>query len=936
MAGIRYHNFDLMIIALPTPGQYQAHVINAPGGEAVEEFMLPYSDEELEDLLYFVGSRGRSYRLVDRIAHLTPEEVGRQLYAAVFTKGIEKSLDRSLAKKKGSKQGLRIRLRLMKAPKLIGLPWEYLYTDAYGFLAHSNRTPLVRHWDSAAAANRTPTITPPLKFLVVIANPKEQSYSRLNVQMEWQRLNRAFAKLIDEGRVRLTLLEEATYPALQAALQANTYHVFHFIGHGIFNLKTGEGELLFENDQKQGYSFRGRFLTTLLRDQVSLQLVVLNACEGARTSIGDPFAGVAQQLVRAGVPAVLAMQHVISDTAAIILADVFYDVIAKGHSVEFALSEARKALYLGDHEVAWGTPVLYVRSIQGELLRVRSPKTGDTSAIRSPKLAGNTTKPTTRLGKAPDQDQPLLSPIQAAIDDELPRLEALHRTDIPQFIDRVIELKTATDHPWNLESTYQQFIVRAGHLLSPPLQSFVLLCQLEREYGQHKELFRQEASKQLSRAATVAALEWAIIDNQYEAELRTRAFNLIGLLPATLDLSSIYDCLRGELWAPMLLAWPTFTAMRSWPTLLTITGICKEQPNPFIFEHAETDYLLLAAMDPDSPLMRGLNLFSMRRTNLIRRRIYRNLLQSQPTLAIGSDGSGKTGAALLTAYDLLLKGAESAQALPIYCPLILHGASLHDQVHAFAVNQARTVAAFLAADPGRFFASSDSQQDAMAQLLAFSYGSGYGLDTALYQSRVDHIEALTPLIQQLRLYISRFQEGATEIQFAKGADFVQLLATAVPASARRVYALIDIQDSGPTGDYQSALAALTAQVDQLQQVGYVTKCFIRPALAALSDPLREHFAETIDLSWSDDELRTLLENRILIINDTQGGSLQTLVAADHTTIQDLTAQIIRQSDGRPGRLLTIGRRLVQKCIEEDGRLSARTVAEIVREMDQTP
>jgi hypothetical protein len=60
-----------------------------------------------------------------------------------------------------------------------------------------------------------------------------------------------------------------------------------------------------------------------------LRLVALNACEGARLSPTDPFAGVAGTLVSLGLPAALAMQFEITDSAAILLAKEFVTTQAR-------------------------------------------------------------------------------------------------------------------------------------------------------------------------------------------------------------------------------------------------------------------------------------------------------------------------------------------------------------------------------------------------------------------------------------------------------------------------------------------------------------------------------------------------------------------------------------------------------------------------------
>lgn len=75
----------------------------------------------------------------------------------------------------------------------------------------------------------------------------------------------------------------------------------------------------------------------------------------------------AQQLVRQGIPAVIAMQNEITDDAAIQLAHEFYDALIAGYPVDGALAEARKALFAAGNDIEWGTPVLYLRATDGRL-----------------------------------------------------------------------------------------------------------------------------------------------------------------------------------------------------------------------------------------------------------------------------------------------------------------------------------------------------------------------------------------------------------------------------------------------------------------------------------------------------------------------------------------------------------------------------------------
>jgi formylglycine-generating enzyme required for sulfatase activity len=159
--------------------------------------------------------------------------------------------------------------------------------------------------------------------------------------------------------IKAERVDVATLTNLQQKLRRNQYHIIHFIGHGAFDAANQDGVLVFEDENELGVSVSGEYLGTLLHDHKSLQLVILNACEGARTSNGDPFAGVAHSLVQQGVPAVIAMQFPITDQAAITFSQEFYRALADRYPVDAALSEARKAIFAQGNDVEWGTPVLF-------------------------------------------------------------------------------------------------------------------------------------------------------------------------------------------------------------------------------------------------------------------------------------------------------------------------------------------------------------------------------------------------------------------------------------------------------------------------------------------------------------------------------------------------------------------------------------------------
>ena len=86
--------------------------------------------------------------------------------------------------------------------------------------------------------------------------------------------------------------------------------------------------------------------------------------------VDDAFGGLAAALIAAGVPAVIANQFPISDTPAIEFAETFYTHIVGGAPVDAAVTAGRKRLFRVQNS-EWATPVLYMRSRSGMVLRMQ-------------------------------------------------------------------------------------------------------------------------------------------------------------------------------------------------------------------------------------------------------------------------------------------------------------------------------------------------------------------------------------------------------------------------------------------------------------------------------------------------------------------------------------------------------------------------------------
>ncbi len=350
-----YLDFD---IALTHEGQgYTAHVLDSPAGQASTPFTLPFGAADLARFMVAVGPpRVTSRRLVPAESRVVDvREYGRRLADALLAGDVGRAFRDSLATATAQGRDLRLRLRLDAVPDLDPVPWEYLYDKGLErFVALSQETPVVRLLD---ALDRPPVVTvePPLRVLVMVSSPSD--LEPLAVDREKQLLRATTGDLVAAGLLEVVIVEDATLTALQRVL-LDDYHVFHFIGHGGFDEQAQEGVLVLEHDDGTAHRVSGARLGTLLHDARTLQLAVLNACEGARTSGRDAFSGVGQALVRQGLPAVVAMQTEISDRAALVFSHEFYWFLTRGLGIDAAMCEVRKAMAVSDEAAEWGTAVL--------------------------------------------------------------------------------------------------------------------------------------------------------------------------------------------------------------------------------------------------------------------------------------------------------------------------------------------------------------------------------------------------------------------------------------------------------------------------------------------------------------------------------------------------------------------------------------------------
>ena len=365
-----FHEFELELNPVNNAGYLL--VVRSPAGETRQSLALPFAVAELATWRQRLeASRARS---VDSTRHLgwqspatddspQAQQFGAALFNAVFTGNVLSLFDASRALARQDDSGLRIRLRIL-APQLANLPWELLFDPRQGeFLCLSQQTPLVRSVESMQPIE-TLIVTPPLRILGMAASPLD--LQPLDVAHEKELLQGAVAKM--NGQIELVWTSGGSWRDLQGSLQQGPWHIFHFIGHGLFDDAAAEGALVLTDAQGRADLRNTLEVSRLVADHSALRLAVLNACEGAQTGTQALYASIAEHLVRRGLPAVLAMQYTITDAAAVEFTRSFYGALANELPVDAACAEARKAMSLAAPDSwEWATPVLFLRSPDGEL-----------------------------------------------------------------------------------------------------------------------------------------------------------------------------------------------------------------------------------------------------------------------------------------------------------------------------------------------------------------------------------------------------------------------------------------------------------------------------------------------------------------------------------------------------------------------------------------
>jgi len=348
--------------------------------------------------------------------------IGQALYQSLFPEHsqIRSRLHSLIEQATPESEPLHLQLQFWShTERRLGLhyyPWELLH-DGRDFLSLSGVT-ISRHIAYDKFEPPGPRLTANrLNVLLISSGVGDQTNGLTPLPNEERVAIREVLSQADtEQLIHLDELLSPTLTALEDYLIAHqgdrAPHVIHFDGHGIFgkncvscgklNIPTAadkcancgtsllaepQGYLLFEHPTNGRQFVSAQDLRRRLQFQPNLALVVLGACDSAWVSGGTSiFNGVAQSLIDAQIPAVVAMQFSATVRGASIFVRRLYSAVNARKSLAEAVRLGRISMD-GDRKGSWYPPVLYLRwkdNVGGQLFDDRDRDTVTSQMLLPP------------------------------------------------------------------------------------------------------------------------------------------------------------------------------------------------------------------------------------------------------------------------------------------------------------------------------------------------------------------------------------------------------------------------------------------------------------------------------------------------------------------------------------------------------------------------
>lgn len=315
--------------------------------------------------------------------------LGRHLYERVFRGEVDRVFRetfREFETQATPDRPGKLRLSLVfhkEAEKLARLPWEFLYfakPDGKGtFLSGENHVLLLTRVVPEQSKVTDDTRGRALRILLAVCTPRGRNSGTT------EELQTLLQRMSDSHQVVLRSLDNPTYSQLEAELKQtdadNRPDVVHFIGHGepgALVMRREDERIAAARAQADLAASKGAAVPVIAEHETvetskieglftdyKPSLVFVQACYGAAVLSDDVLYSTALEIVKQGVPAVIAMQYEIEAEEADGFAAEFYTHLIDGHeTIGEAVLAGRRKLAKRERTMwshrDFGTPVVYL------------------------------------------------------------------------------------------------------------------------------------------------------------------------------------------------------------------------------------------------------------------------------------------------------------------------------------------------------------------------------------------------------------------------------------------------------------------------------------------------------------------------------------------------------------------------------------------------
>ncbi len=363
---------------------------------------------------------------------------GVELAERVFNQRMIEAFSLTVDRAGSARLGVRLRLSILPEAQteLRGVWWETLFDPKRSRKLACAQDVAFSRYDSQVSTQALRPLDDKVRMLMLVSSPqglgagKWKDYQPLYDPGDDQRYKRRLDALLKkaglENRIEWTIETRATYDQMQQHLTTRKYNIVHVVAHG-----TPQGLLLEDSKTHLPAGVPFNHLWNLISPLDSLRLVVLVSCNGLSEVAeettagpappGSPFLDLAEAMVKAGVPSVVAFRGRISIEAGELFASNFYQSLGRcgdwgSGVVDAAVNTARSCMNPPrlDDKWAWAKAVLFMGG-EGKLFELPEEICVHSA---SPRRAGRSTgaaAATPPLSAAQNQLPPL-EPVRIELD----------------------------------------------------------------------------------------------------------------------------------------------------------------------------------------------------------------------------------------------------------------------------------------------------------------------------------------------------------------------------------------------------------------------------------------------------------------------------------------------------------------------------------------